>query len=275
MNKLIRSVIEYTKPHSQLEKHYLADLMRWRSGESRDYQRFLVLASPRSGSSWLVDLLRDYAALCVYGEIFNPNRIFAHPTLQSSTSNKILAARDLFPARFARTYIFRGYKRETKAVGFKIFYNDLERFGMDRLWSYLMSERRLKVIHLQRRNLLRALISEKIAQATGNWRGGQSKTIIMLTQNECEAYFEKIMAYRKKYADRLKGHDALEVHYEDLTEAVADEMARALEFLGVDPIDLHSTVRKQEYRPMTRSVSNYVELKSQMAGSGYGHFFVD
>ena len=246
----------YMRPYSRLDRDYLRELREWRSGRSRNYRKFLILASPRSGSSWLVDLLRHHSALCVYGEVFNPNRIFTLPMLGSSDSPKILAVRDLFPARFAREYVFRGYEHEVRAVGLKIFYSDLERVGMGRLWNYLKADSALRVIHLFRRNLLQALVSDKIARETGHWRSHRSETTITLTQRE---YFKKALEFSKKYSDRLRAHKVLEIHYEDLLADVGEATTQALDFLQVTRVELESGIGKQEHRPISQSIANYTE----------------
>jgi hypothetical protein len=63
--------------------------------------------------------------------------------------------------------VFGQHTNQIQAVGFKFHYNHFW-FHTD-LLPVLQADEELRVIHLQRRNMLRSLVSTKIAEQTGMW----------------------------------------------------------------------------------------------------------
>ena len=111
------------------------------------YQRFVVLSRSRTGSNMLIQSLNSHRNIAADYEIFGK---------LNGESEKEILDRSFGKQPF---YI--------KAKGFKIFYyHPIDAEGSP-IWDMLLSVKDLRVIHLQRRNILHVLVSSKVAHTTG------------------------------------------------------------------------------------------------------------
>src|SRR5687768_11132775 len=128
--------------------------------------KFVVLTSARSGSTWLMDLLNKRSGMEAHGELF-----LGRPRLSPA-----IAGRADFP-RFIEVhgvtgpmrlpYVFSYLNtlyRPPRTVGFKLMYGQLRKHP--EILTYMMI-RRLRVVHLIRRNHIDVIVSEEVAKLTG------------------------------------------------------------------------------------------------------------
>lgn len=139
-------------------------------GEGRDYTRFVILSGPRTGSTVLAQALNSSRDILCFREVFNYTLDAIDYSVEGynngSAEDLALRARD--PIGFLRERIFCRHPGKIRAVGFKFHY--LHFWGFPGLWEALADDRQLRVLHLKRRNMLRMLLSHKIAESTGVWR---------------------------------------------------------------------------------------------------------
>ena len=136
---------------------------------STDYVRFIVLGDARTGSSMLVQALHSSPHIRCFREIFNWKQHFVdfHMEGYDKSNERDWSQRKRDPGGFLRERIFCQHPEAIRAVGFKFLY--VHTMGFQGLHELLAGDRQLRVLHLRRRNLLRKLVSLKIAQATGSW----------------------------------------------------------------------------------------------------------
>ncbi len=163
--------------------------------------RFIILGGARTGSNFLIALLRTHHNVRILGELFNLNSL--------GTRDRTDALSD--PVKYLERQLFVKDRSEIKATGFKIFYYhatkeqlypgnypdknivyahenlrnriqgfheyvhnkfNVEELGrkLEGVWEYLRDDSELKVIHLKRRNKLETLLSLRRAFVTDKWK---------------------------------------------------------------------------------------------------------
>lgn len=144
----------------------------------------------------------------------------------------------------------------------------------------LAAARDIHVIHLKRRNILRTLISRKIAAKKDSWAtttagrldAGPHKAV-SFTREELEERFRRTRRWEAEGDRRFATHPLLSVRYEDLARDPGGTVAQVLDFLGVQRVPLATDLRKQNPERLSDLVSNYAELKAAFAGSQWAAFF--
>jgi LPS sulfotransferase NodH len=167
-----------------------------------------------------------------------------------------------------------------RAVGFKIFYHHAQDDTARPLWDYLLDDGSIRVIHMKRRNLLKTLLSHKLAWLTGQWKQSFSgepsdAPAITLSSEECEAEFRSATAQQERFDLRFGAHPHLNVVYEDLVKNFASEIERIEQFLGVARLALRPATVQQAKRPMAQQITNYYQLKEAFQQTPWASFFTE
>ena len=136
---------------------------------STGYSKFIILGAARTGSNMLVQALNSSPELTCFGELFHPNLDFLGFNVEGydNFDNKDRALRDGDLPAFLRERVYCAHPEATQAVGFKLLYGHV--WGFPGLLGALTEDTEIRVLHLKRRNLLRTMLSLKIAETTGVW----------------------------------------------------------------------------------------------------------
>jgi LPS sulfotransferase NodH len=230
-------------------------------------KRFVVLALPRTGSNWLCTLLDSHPQILCHHELFNPDGIhysISHREGQIDLGS--VAERDRNPlAMLDRAW------RETlgyPVVGFKH-----NRDQSAEILQALFADRELSIVHMRRRNRVRTVLSEIVAQATGEWESYPGRPLGEPPRITVDAdELRRRIAVNEKYETSLtealaaSGQRQLTVTYEELASTA--EQRRVLEFLAVDPqIALRGNTRKQGTRDLRQRIVNFEALAVDLRGS--------
>jgi LPS sulfotransferase NodH len=235
--------------------------------KQKKYTKFIVLTKPRTGSNLLVNSLQTHPEMKVFGELFRGGA-------DEATKKAILASVDgYFSER-----VFRRYDKSIKAVGFKIFYHHPVYDHSGKVWDYLLNCKDLRVIHLRRENLLRALVSMKIAEKTDVWKVSQEQSEsvdkrIQLSVQECLDVFCKTRQWENEANEKFANNPVMELTYEQLTSDYQRKMRDVQKFLGVKPADLHPLSSKQNPEALADLIVNYSDLEDHFAGTDWEIFF--
>jgi LPS sulfotransferase NodH len=203
----------------------------------------------------------------VFGELFRGGT-------DNSTKESILNSTE----NYFQNQIFRSYDRSIKAVGFKIFYHHPVYDHDGKVWSYLLDMDDLKVIHLRRSNILRSLVSKRIARQSDVWkeehkpREAQLKKV-ELSIEECQTGFDQTQRWAADADEKFRNNPLLQLTYEELTSDFHGKMQRIQEFLGVMPVDLQPLTVKQNPEALDKLIINYEELKQHFSGTQWEVFF--
>ncbi|MGD2182343.1 Stf0 family sulfotransferase [Lusitaniella coriacea] len=244
----------------------------------RNYQEFIILCRSRTGSNFLVNLLQSHEQIRASGEIFTGQKRmdWGYPI---SIPEESLSLRETDPLEFIARVIFRETSKSVLAVGFKLFYYQAKKGKQESIWTYLQNKKKLKIIHLTRKNILKTHLSRQLAKTTKTWvntkmqdTSGEVKSIF-LDYEGCLQAFQDTKRMKKQYREFFSEHSILEVVYEELVKNQEEETKRIQDFLGVKNKILYASTEKQSKQPLSQTISNYEELKEKFSNTAWSSFF--
>jgi len=203
----------------------------------------------------------------VYGEIFRGGA-------DDATKESILNS----TKHYFQNQIFKNHDRSIKAVGFKMFYHHPVYDHTGKVWLYLQDMDDLKVIHLRRKNILRSLVSSKIATQSDIWKE-TAKTRepiekkVELSIEECQTDFHQTQKWATEANEKYCNNPLLQLTYEELTSDYQEQMQRIQEFLDVELLYLQPKTVKQNPETLGKLIINYEELKQHYSGTQWEVFF--
>jgi len=271
--------------------------------------RFILLTSIRTGSTMLASGLNTNPEIVCFGELFNLSVEYVGFNVAGYDNNspEDRALRDKDFKAFLERRIF-SQPEPVRAAGFKAIREEMPYFPG--LWDWLAAQRDIHAINLRRRNLVRSLVSWRIAEATGEWvvtkpqpfasrsplltparlavrsfrrlLGTSKQAVapaprktITLSAEECRSYFDSVEQTTDKYVRLFEGHPLQTVYYEDLVGDHGRTLAEVQSFLGVTPRGLSFTTRRQNPEPLRTLITNYGELRQAFLSTPYAPFFDD
>jgi LPS sulfotransferase NodH len=243
--------------------------------------RFVVLSTQRSGSTWVVDMLTSHPQVVAYSELFMHGGVGTPkwgkekdlPYWQTYIADKR-------GGRLTRPYWLWRYLGQAlderpgaDVIGFKLMYSQLTSIAkplMPALWL-----KRVRIIHLVRRNALDVVLSKKAGEARRGvlhaHEGQEVESVrVRLSTDDLmkllTAHERAIAGARVRF--KKVGLPYREVVYEDL---VADEagFASLFEFLGVEPAPVSSSLQKVNPTEHEELIENYGEVRNALDGTKY------
>jgi LPS sulfotransferase NodH len=244
---------------------------------------FVILATQRTGSNWLMGMLDAHPRITVHDELFLPRPLetdyrgrtdveFFHSYLQRHAPRASAPARAWWGLRYLGGVLAPASPERT--VGMKLMYGQL--WKNPAILPYLLA-RRVRVVHLTRANLLDVVLSERIAIARQRFHAGHGErvdtTTVHLDPRELREQLSRL-DFRVRTARRLLRAlplRSVEVRYETLATN-DEELARVLRFLGVDETGSasdRSPFQKLNGRPRRELIENHDEVRDALAGTAY------
>jgi len=240
---------------------------------------FVVFTTQRNGSTWLMSVLNGLEGVSAQGELFLPrarspetrwDSEFALPRYVESKS-QYGRVRPLSVFNYLSA-LYRG----GSTVGFKLMYSQLRRYP--EILPYLM-KRRIRVVHLVRRNHLDVLISFAIKREIGKAHilAPEDRPSDVKVELDTRSLLRDMRKLELKHAVgrtvlRLARLNHIEVAYEDL---VADpvQFDRVREFLGMQAGEgvPPSNILKTRTEGQQQVVANYEEVRAVLQGSRFAH----
>lgn len=226
---------------------------------------FVITSDARDGSGMLSTALNYHPDIKVYGEVFGSGFV---PQWHLFRNAEELLEYGLY-----------NFRQPQRCVGFKLF-SWHAREGRYAEARSCLRQRGVRVIHLQRRNLLRKYISHRLAHETGVWhicsRHLTRRATLCLDFDAACAYFERTQAAYARHQHDFAGLPACILYYEDLVSHYQAEMQRVLGFLGVhQDVVLWPDTLCQEVRPLAEILTNYEGLRARWASTPWVDFFVE
>ena len=232
--------------------------------------RFVILATPRSGSNWLCTLLDSHPDILCHHELFNPRGI--HYSLRCRDGRLAhlgsFEERNWCPAEFLE----RCWRESLghAVVGFK-----LNRGQNQGIFRRVLSDSAVRKIVLTRANGVKAFVSELIAERTGLWESYPGMPVsakAVKVKVDYEDMLRRIDENRRYLGELLEplkssGQEYLRTVYEDL--AFDAERHRILRYLGVTPCveRLRTVTRKLNSTNLRDHVENFDEIEAEMSNS--------
>jgi hypothetical protein len=264
--------------------------------DSTDYVRFVILSGARTGSHMLAQALNTSPKITCFREVFNFLQAFVQFEVggYDNFSARDLSLRTRDPIRFLEERIFCRQPKEVRAVGFKLHYGQL--IGFEGLPERLTEDSEIRVLHLRRRNLLRMLVSLKLAETTGVFledtrrkntladllkatryplkaasrlqrrlqtakaAGKAPRPRVTISTEELFNFMVRTRIRAANHEDLFREHPRHTVFYEDLVDRREEVFREVQSFLGIEPGPLTVTLRRQNPEPLRELIENYDEL---------------
>ncbi|MCP4420165.1 MAG: hypothetical protein GY805_26470 [Chloroflexi bacterium] len=235
--------------------------------------KFVILTTQRSGSTWLVDVLDKCENTSVYGELFLPEKMrwLAGSTdyPQFFETKERMGGRRPFSTS---SYLNNLYKKQG-AIGFKLMYSNLYKYP--EILAYLLWQR-IQVVHLIRKNAFNICLSSERARARDQWHITSEEqpkpTQLYLEPIALLARMSRLQKKTKTIQNALRWTRLphLEVTYEALLENPA-QFKQIWDFLSLIPADnaLQSSFSKIRRANYAAEISNYNEIKKIIQDSEF------
>ena len=283
IQRIIKSALEGLEEaafYPRLDPSMLDEIPEQYRGTNRDYQKFIVISHHRSASSVIINTLRKHPNVFRFSEIFLGQYIQFKKPGYDDHSRKIFFLRKHFPIEFLERQIFAPYRDEIRAVGFKMFPEQLDNQHFSPVWDWLEQNTNIKIIYLIREDLLAYHTSFALAMKTGTWgihvnNASKKKkdSKVYLDYNKCLKSFQRRKAYNEYALKRCQNHDVLKVSYENVTSDLNDSILKIQGFIGLEPRELEVTTVRQQVRSLPEVISNYQELKDRFATTEWSYLF--
>lgn len=240
--------------------------------------RFIICSHARIGSYMLATALDAHPDLRVAGEVFLDPRPFGLPDVRCITPLTLSdqPSRDessrYIGALTSANFIEEAFRRYDGIIASRLLLSS---------WEYLLDRLQtdVRIILMDRRNLLRAFCSLKIGLKDNSWHVGDRKASLMLDHPTTRADYDPqkqgtvrvepsaLRSYLSEYEqllrtfrEKLRAYPLMDVVYEDLCADLDATMSRVQAFLGVEVRALVPATRKQETRPLREVIENYDEV---------------
>ena len=176
--------------------------------------------------------------------------------------------------------IFRHFGPHIKAAGAKILLPvQLQQTTTEVLQNIISVAPEIKIIHLQRKNLLREYVSLKIAEKTDRWSEVKYKNPFALEDKQVEVKPESLLQYfsqaaesHQHYCQLFKKASHFNLNYEELATRPQKTLPLVQEFLQLTPAPVFSLLQKQNPEPLSTLVLNYSTIKRNLQGTPYETF---
>jgi len=161
----------------------------------------------------------------------------------------------------------------------KIFYYHPLDDESNSIWNDLSNMNNLYVIHLKRRNILRSLVSRKIAGMKDQWKTTSNDVdniddkAVTFSVEELEEAFSETREWERNGDERFKNHPMHSVYYEDLVNNPEATFGTITDFLDLHSVVPETKLKKQNTEKLRDLVKNYDELKLAFSKTEWESFF--
>lgn len=214
--------------------------------------RFVILGWGRTGSTAMMTALDRHSQAMCMGEVTKP------------THDDYWRVKTQGDQDYLDWAVWSRRRVGVRAIGFKW----LHRYDCG---EYIKARRDIKVILLNRLNLLEWVASVMTAWVTNRWvfdardKVGRPELTIHMPP---ETMLQEFHKYEQGYKDleaMARGHDVIRINY----ESMASSWESVQQFLGLSLEPWQPRSLKQEYRPVDQLFSNYLELVEVAQSQGY------
>jgi LPS sulfotransferase NodH len=221
-----------------------------------------------------------------YGELFHKDldrrtAEAARETIGLGVSRKLpggimVCREDQDGAAYAAALFSAGSAGQVQAIGFKLFYHHGRDGANATVWDYVLNDRDLKIVHIQRKNWFAAVMSRVRAVQTGTWHATEPPPVVprYIPAAAFQKAFNDFSDSQREIQPILDSHSVLELEYEDIHQDFQHCMRRLCSFLGVGAemsFALH-TQKLSQLDPKVELV-NYDEVEHYFRDTDYARFF--
>ncbi len=227
--------------------------------------RFVILFVERAGSTYLITTLNSHPDVKALTEKFDALR-------QEGKGAKE-------QLEWAREFLTPPLVGPHKAIGFKTKQVDvLDPTG----FAQLMQQQKCKIIRLQRRNSIKAVIStinaRRLWEKSGNWnllKETDRQPAFAVDLNE----FERLLQQREQWDRDLEAYaqslhlPTLSLYYEELLQDEQAFVQQVFSFLEVAPQPVQGITLKNTKDNLQEAILNFDELRAKYTNTRYAPMF--
>ncbi|HKJ16028.1 MAG TPA: hypothetical protein VJ984_01600 [Xanthomonadales bacterium] len=232
-------------------------------------QRFVIIATPRSGSNWLCTLLNSHPDILCHHELFNPDGVHIAWSLRGSDFD--LGGPDLQREK-PLELLNRAWSQSLghACVGFKI-----NRGQSEAAFSAVLQDPAIRKILVSRKNRVRAFVSETIAEINGQWESfpdsppPTSVQPVTIDPQALKSHAQANQAYLEEIRQLLdhSGQAFFETYYENIGKL--NHQHELLDFLGVEQnVELKGQTRRMNPEPLESLIQNHDALAAELEDTG-------
>lgn len=226
---------------------------------------FVILFIERDGSTYMISMLSAHPDINVVYERFAVMKEDGKTAL-----DQLAWANEHFHTSLLNPY---------KAVGFKTKLKDV--LDLDS-FTKLLHEKQIHIIHMQRQNVIKAVVSRinarRLHDKTGNWNlynEADRLPPVNLDLDDFDAMLQNRVAQDTElaaYVSQLK-LPKLTVCYENLLQDRDAVLRQIFEFLHVKWVPVEAKTKKNTGDDLREVIENYDELRSRYVGTRYETMF--
>jgi LPS sulfotransferase NodH len=228
--------------------------------KNNDFRKYIILSTPRSGSTLLSRMILAHPNVTGRGEYFD--------RLKGKNPAKLLEK------------IFKPQRKSIKAVGFNIHYNHPADEKKREAWELLKECQDLHIIHLSRKNILRYYLSSKIACKlnlfrikTAKDRPSLESRRVSISPPELTNIINDITERYRLYNKIFSKKTIIEIEFEKIILKPEVEFTRITKFLDLPEKKPKILTEIMNPEPMSKLIINYHELKSEFSSSEWAWMF--
>jgi LPS sulfotransferase NodH len=257
--------------------------------------KFLIITQPRSGSAWFMSCLNSHPQIYCPRETtlfskhnLSPIKSFKPNFLQVDSPNspyyryRSASFKRQLAHRFNKSKLISQFLDDIyterchgEVVGFKVNYSQIRKNKIIYEW---IKRNNIKIIQLVRKNLLKRLVSHKVANKRRLFHSTQSVAPIkvhidpQVLIGDFKRRQDRFNKYRKRISQELSV-PYLEVTYESLLHNHESEIRKTLHFLGVDEnFQLNSELVKVNPDSLKEIIENYSEVETLLKNTKFYKF---
>ena len=226
---------------------------------------FVILFLERDGSTYMIGMLNSHPEIATVYERFSVMRQKGQNAREQLT--------------WAREFFTPPFIGRTAAMGFKTKLVDvLDPEG----FAQLLHEKECRIIHMRRRNLVKAVISKinakRLYQATGNWNLYDKSDRRPPLEVDPE-HFADLLQEREELDEELNTYieqldlPKLAVCYEGLLQDRDGVLEAIFAFLNVRQYPVEEKTMKHTRDDLRQALRNFDELRARYEGTEYGPMF--
>ena len=276
VDKAVKEILDFLRRNAPRQDHPPQPV-----GERQQKRndKFMISCTARSGSSMLSTLLNSHPRVLCHGEILAAPHESAgpyHELRQQGTDidEWLRGYRQEHPEAYLYDVCFNPAGHQS--VGFKLKLEESLAEAYKSFSDLLAADTDIKIIHLQRRNILDKYVSLQMTKQSGVFsiRASSQRPKLSPFAIDIPDFIAYVRKDRQRYEtafELFKDHPCLHVTYEELCESRPDALAKVQDFLELPQADL-ATMMVKVIRKNTDLVLNLDEVREALAAAGNGGY---
>lgn len=259
-----------------------------------ELNRYIIVCESRTGSTMLSTALQTHNEVCAHGEVLQP-RQFRKETQDDKLEfygvnykdDPATNMRDYFrekliesPLDYVKEFVF--YQGRFKSVGFKFKYEELSDPLFKEVTDYVASEKDIKIIHLQRKNLWERYRSGFIARYITKQYNSTDKQLVVDTNKKFELDIKKIQEdfdqtndWVNYYSELFSSHKVINFTYEEFNENAQKCFDSVCDLLKISKFEWKPRTKKIQQISDNDLFENMDEVREYFAKTNYSKFFMN